>query len=51
MFELVVIWDDGEDTKQVYEYTEEYLAKKAERDMRMVFGNQIKWIGVRKKVQ
>lgn len=50
MYELVVIWDDGEDTKQVYDYEKKYLAKKAERDMRMAFGNQIKWIGVRKKV-
>jgi len=49
MYELVVIWDDGKDTKEVFEYTAKYLAEKAERDMKKALGKQIKWTCVRKK--
>lgn len=46
MYELIVLWSTGE--KDVFEYeTEEEAMRGADR-MRMAFGKQITWTGVRK---
>lgn len=47
MYELVIIWSTGE--KDVYQYTTREEAEKAELGMRMAFGNQIEWSGIREK--
>lgn len=47
MFELVIIWFNGE--KDIYGYETEADAEKAGRNMKMVFGNQIEWYGTRRK--
>lgn len=49
MFELVVIWEDGD--KNIYPYESEELAKQGQRNMCMAFGRQIAWSGVRKGVK
>ncbi len=49
MYELVVVWDQG--PKSIYEYATEESAEDAARGMRMAFGHQITWCGVRKKVE
>lgn len=46
MFELVIIWDNGE--KDVYTYKTEIEAETSGKNMKMVFGNQIQWFGIRK---
>lgn len=46
-YELVVIWTTGE--KEVIECKDREHAEKAERNMRMAFGNQIGWTGIREK--
>ena len=46
MYELVVIWSTGE--KEVYTYHTEDRAEKAAQDMKMAFGSQISWTGVRR---
>ena len=48
MYELVVIWENGD--KDVYEYENEELAIKAGDNMMMALGNQIQWFGIRKKI-
>lgn len=48
MYELIIIWEDGD--KNIYKYNTEDEARKGERNMRMAFGNQISWSGVRKGV-
>lgn len=48
MFELVVIWATGE--KDVDEFDSKEDAERAEIGMRMAFGNQIEWTGVRRKI-
>lgn len=47
MFELVVVWDNGE--KDVYEYATEEKAEQAGANMKMALGNQIRWYGSRRK--
>jgi hypothetical protein len=47
MYELVVIWETGE--KNIYPYRTEADARTGERSMRMAFGNQIAWSGIRPK--
>ena len=46
MYELIIIWTDGD--KNVYPYQTEEEARHGERNMRMAFGNQVSWAGVRK---
>ena len=46
MYELIIIWTDG--NKDVYPYQTEEEARHGERNMRMAFGNQVSWAGVRK---
>lgn len=46
MWELVIIWDDGQ--KDISTYTTEHEAEKAAQGMRMAFGSQIQWTGVRR---
>lgn len=48
MYELVIIWQDGD--KEIYQYDTEDRANRAGREMRFAFGNQISWYGVRKAV-
>lgn len=48
MYELVIIWSDGEKTIEVFD-TEEQALKGAD-NMRFAFGSQIQWVGVRKAV-
>jgi hypothetical protein len=45
MYELVIIWDNGD--KDVYEYPTREEAEKAELGMRIALGNQIAWSCVR----
>lgn len=46
MFELIVIWSTGD--KNVYEYDTREEAVIGAGRMRMAFGKQIAWTGVRK---
>lgn len=47
MFELIIIWDDGR--KDICGgYADQETAETAGQGMRMAFGNQIAWYGVRK---
>jgi hypothetical protein len=46
MYELIIIWTD--ESKDVYPYQTEEEARQGERNMRMAFGNQVSWAGVRK---
>lgn len=46
MFELIVIWSTGD--KNVYEYDTQEEAVIGAGRMRMAFGKQITWTGVRK---
>ena len=45
MKELVIIWTDG--SKNTYTYKNREEAEEADRNMRMAFGNQIAWSGIR----
>ncbi len=45
MYELVIIWSTGE--REIYTYDTEADAESGADNMRMVFGNQIVWTGVR----
>lgn len=45
--ELVIIWDDGE--REVYEYQTIDEAEETMNNMRIVFGEQISWMGVVEK--
>ena len=45
---LTIVWEDG--SKADYRYNSESEAYSHERDMRMVFGNQISWSGVRREI-
>lgn len=47
MYELVIIWDNGD--KDVYEYSTLEEAEKAELGMRTAFGNQIEWTGINER--
>ena len=47
MWETVVVWEDGE--KTVYEFKTQEDAERCERNMRMAFGNQVSWCGVRER--
>ena len=46
MFELIVVWDTGE--QNIYSYESEEEAMRGADRMRMAFGEQIRWTGVRK---
>lgn len=46
-YELVVIWDTGE--KEVYEHMTEEEAQRSLKHLQFVFGNQISWMGIRKR--
>lgn len=45
--ELIIIWDDGE--REVYEYQTADEAEEAMDNMKIVFGEQISWCGVRER--
>lgn len=47
MFELVVIWENGD--KDIYPYETREAAEHGAENMRMALGNQIQWTGVRRK--
>ena len=47
MYELVIIWSDGD--KAVYEYDTEQAAENGAANMRRAFGSQIEWAGIRPK--
>lgn len=47
MYELVIVWDNGD--KDVSTYPSEEKAEKAELNMRTAFGNQIQFSCVREK--
>lgn len=47
MFELIVVWDTGE--QNIYSYETEEEAMRGAGRMRMAFGEQIRWTGVRRK--
>lgn len=46
MYELIIIWEDGE--KEIYAYRTEEKAEITGAEMKKAFGNQISWYGVRK---
>ena len=46
-YELIVIWETGE--KEIFEYATEEEAQESCNDFRMIFGNQVAWVGIRKK--
>ena len=46
MFELIVVWQTGE--QNIYSYDTEDEAMRGADRMRMASGNQITWTGVRK---
>lgn len=48
MYELVIIWTAGE--PNIYEYATLEDATQAGENMRMAFGNQIEWLGIRRKI-
>ena len=48
-FELVVIWETGE--KEIHAYATEEGAQAVANGYKMVFGNQIAWVGIRKAVE
>ena len=48
MYELVVCWDNGD--IDVYEYATKEEAENAMQGMEMANGNQIAWMGTRKKL-
>lgn len=47
MFELVIVWSDG--NKNIYEYNSQEEAEQAGANMKMALGNQIVWFGTRQK--
>lgn len=47
MFELIVVWDTGE--QNIYSYESEEEAMRGADNMRMAFGNQIQWTGINRK--
>ena len=46
MYELVVVWNDG--NKEIYAYTNRTEAENGKRNMEMAFGSQV-WCCVREK--
>lgn len=46
-YELVIIWATGE--KEIYTYNTEEQAEEIGQGMKMAFGNQVQWYGVRRK--
>lgn len=48
MFELIVVWQTGE--QNIYSYENKEEAMRGADRMRMAFGNQITWTGVRKSI-
>lgn len=47
-YELVIVYDNGE--KEIAEYRTEEQAQKAARGIKMALGNQVQWLGVRRKL-
>lgn len=47
MFELVVIWWNGE--KDIFEYDTREEAEQGGRNIKTACGNQVEWYGVRPK--
>ena len=45
-YEVVIIWETGE--KEVWAYATEEEAELSCKECKMVFGEQISWIGTRK---
>ncbi len=48
MYELVIIWDDGE--KSIYTYDDNIEAEHAADNMKIALGHQIAWCCVREKL-
>lgn len=46
MWELVIIWNDGQ--KETTTYKTEHDAENAAKGYKTAFGNQIQWAGVRR---
>jgi hypothetical protein len=46
-YKLIVIWETGE--KEVHTYDTEEKAESIGDGYKMAFGNQISWIGIRKR--
>ena len=46
-YELIVIWCTGE--KEIYGYSNKSEAETGESNMKMAFGNQVSWTGIREK--
>ena len=44
--ELIIIWETGE--KEIYSYATEEEAETARKELKMIFGAQISWAGIRK---
>lgn len=47
-YELVIIWYNGE--KEIHAYNTKEKAEEIGQGMKMAFGNQVQWYGVRKKI-
>ena len=50
MFELVVVWADGQENS-IWEYPTEEKAEQAASGIKTALGNQVEWIGIRKKAE
>lgn len=46
VWELVIIWDNGD--KDIYKFRTEEEAVRGGKNLKMAFGNQIAWHGIRK---
>ena len=44
--ELIIIWETGE--KEIYSYETEEEAETARKELKMVFGEQISWVGTKR---
>lgn len=47
-YELIIIWETGE--KEIHAYNTKEKAEEIGQGMKMAFGNQVQWYGVRKKI-
>lgn len=45
-YEVVIIWESGE--KEIWTYDTEEEAELSSKECKMIFGEQITWIGIRK---
>lgn len=48
MYELIIVWDNGD--KDIYTYNTQEEAERGADNMRMAFGNQVTWAGTRKAI-